>query len=616
MGTTACLDEETILGFIEGGLPSEELARVESHVRGCESCQERLSLGLAAASAPPPRGGRAGIAPGGTATSSAELSCRFLVPLLDLAEARVPGADTAAFLDSWHTGVEPLRNESSWVSLRFCEAFVEWLAARIGIDPIIEQTLRDSYSPRTMGLLYPFVRAFGSPRVGYGRLPSLVKLLNRKSDVQVVEIGRNWATITFGPMREELRERSPLICRVRRAQIAAGPTVWNLPLAIVNEAECQVEGGDRCVYQVTWVEPSRWRRSLLVGGAAALLGWAVPGTGWPAVVLAMAIGVGGVHLLGAFRDLREHRALEDLKMNALARVTRLLPLPSPSPTSDTPAPAAPPDDRSPSLGMVLPQPGQLLAGRYRIGPLLGAGGMSFVFSSIDEAIDQPIAVKLLRPDLSENPRWVERMAREVRLARAIAHPNVCQVMSFGRLEDCCFLTMELATGGNLHQELRSRNAPKPWPERLADAKAIVMGLVAVHEAGIVHRDLTPQNILRFSGGRLAITDFGLAVDRPGKTTVVAGTPNYIAPEVLDGGKVSYASDVWQLGVILHEMLYRRRPKWGQTAAGRVLTSLPDAMDETEARSLYELCAACLDDNPDRRPANAGAVAKTLLALVG
>jgi serine/threonine-protein kinase len=208
------------------------------------------------------------------------------------------------------------------------------------------------------------------------------------------------------------------------------------------------------------------------------------------------------------------------------------------------------------------------------------------------------------------------MAREVRLARAIAHPNVCQVMSFGRLEDCCFLTMELATGGNLHQELRSRNAPKPWPERLADAKAIVMGLVAVHEAGIVHRDLTPQNILRLSGGRLAITDFGLAVDRPGKTTVVAGTPNYIAPEVLDGGKVSYASDVWQLGVILHEMLYRRRPKWGQTAAGRVLTSLPDAMDETEARSLYELCAACLDDNPDRRPANAGAVAKTLLALVG
>jgi hypothetical protein len=467
-----------------------------------------------------------------------------------------------------------------------------------------------------MGLLYPFVRAFGSPRVGYGRLPSLVKLLNRKSDVQVVEIGRNWATIAFGPMREELRERSPLICRVRRAQIAAGPTVWNLPLAIVNEAECQVEGGDRCVYQVTWVEPSRWRRSLLVGVAAALLGWAVPGMGWPAVVLATAIGVGGVHLLGALRDLREHRALEDLKMNALGRVTRLLPLPSPSPTSDTPALEVPPGDRSPPLGMVLPQPGQLLAGRYRIGPLLGAGGMSFVFSAIDEAIDEPVAVKLLRPDLSQNPRWVERMAREVRLARAIAHPNVCQVMSFGRLEDCCFLTMELATGGNLHQELRSRNAPKPWPERLTDAKAIVMGLCAVHEAGIVHRDLTPQNILRFSGGRLAITDFGLAVDRPGKTTVAAGTPNYIAPEVLDGGKVSYASDVWQLGLILYELFYRRRPKWGQTAAGRALTSVPDATDEVGARALHELCAACLDENPDRRPTNAGAVAKALLALVG
>jgi hypothetical protein len=630
VSSTGCLDEDTILGFIEGRLPSEAIARVESHVRACETCQERLSLGLAAAgsarpadpaapaplrTADAPSGGSGGVASsGGVATSSPELSCRFLVPLMDLADARVEAGDVAAFLGAWHTGADVLRNESGWVSLRFCEALVEWLAERVGIDTIIDRTLRESYAPKTMGLLYPFVRAFGSPRVGFGRMPSLVRLLNHANDVQVVEIARNRATITYRPLREELRERSPLICRVRRAQIAAGPTIWNLPLAVVKEEECMITGGDRCVYQVSWVEPSRWRRALLVGAAAAILAWLVPGTSWPALVLAGAIGVGGVHLLGALRDLREHRVLEDLKMNALTRVTRLMPVPSAP--SATPTPPTLPGRGGPPPGMVLPQPGQLLAGRYRIGPLLGAGGMSFVFSAIDEAVDEPVALKLLRPDLSSNPRWVERMAREVRLARAIAHPNVCRVMSFGRVDDCCFLTMELATGGSLHRELRSGAPPRPWADRLADAKAIVLGLVAVHDAGIVHRDLTPQNILRFSGGRLAITDFGLAVDRPGKTTMAAGTPNYMAPEVLDGAKVSYTSDVWQLGVILHELLYGRRPKWGEAAGGRALVAAPEAKAGGAAGSLFELCAACLHADPDQRPANANAVASRLLAIAG
>ena len=623
MGPTACLDEETLLGFVEGRLASEEIALIESHVRGCDGCQERLSLAFAAASSsaarrggtPVPLRGAPELSTPTVASSSPELSCRFLVPLLDLAEARVPPAEVSAFLAAWHTGTEALRNESGWVSLRFCEALVEWLAEKVGIDTIIDKTLRDSYAPKTMGLLYPFVRAFGSPRVGYGRMPSLVRLLNHANDVQVVEIARNRATITYRPMREELRERSPLICRVRRAQIAAGPTIWNLPLAVVTEQECMTTGGDRCVYQVSWVEPSRWRRALLLGAAAALLSWLIPGTGWPAVVLAAAIGVGGVHLVGALRDLREHRVLEDLKMSALTRVTRLMPVPSPAP-SGTSTPPTPSTEPGAPAGMVLPQPGQLLAGRYRIGPLLGAGGMSFVFSAIDEAVAEPIALKLLRPDLSQNPRWVERMAREVRLARAIAHPNVCRVMSFGRIEDSCFLTMELATGGSLHRELRSGAPPKPWPERLADAKAIVFGLVAVHEAGIVHRDLTPQNILRFAGGRLAITEFGLAVDRPGLTTVVAGTPNYIAPEVLDGGKVSYASDVWQLGVILHELLYGRRPMWGVASAGREVVRIAEAAPGAAGERLFDLCAACLHADPAQRPSDASAVVRELLANAG
>jgi serine/threonine-protein kinase len=172
-------------------------------------------------------------------------------------------------------------------------------------------------------------------------------------------------------------------------------------------------------------------------------------------------------------------------------------------------------------------------------------------------------------------------------------------MSFGQVGRHHFLTMELASR-SLARELRFAAGGKPWHERLADAVAIVSGLGAVHAAGIVHRDLTPQNILRFSQGRLAIADFGLAVDQPGNSTAVAGTPNYIAPEILQGERPSFASDIWQLGVILHEMLFDCRP--GQAAA---------AAPASPADALRDLCARCVDSVPANRPADVNAIARAL-----
>jgi Protein kinase domain len=598
-----CLNDETVLGFLEGGLTTAELARVESHALACPTCQELISAGLNAASAH-----QGGPQVGGRATERQELSCRFLVPLLKLAAQRLPAADVSEFLRSWQTSVADLKDESGWVSRRFCEALVEWLAGLVGVDAIIEQTLRDSYSPETMGLLYPFIRAFGSPRVGYARLPSFVSLLNRASDVEVLMRGRNRATITYRPKSEATRERSPLICRVRRAQIGAGPTVWGLPVAIVEEAECQAHGGDRCVYQVTWVEPTRWWRSVLGGALLAAVAWLVSGHSGAVSILAMATGVVVVHWWGARRDLQEQRLLEDLKMSQLGRVDRLHPRGElGSPPSIALAPA--PEGGSPLVeaSTSLPQSGQLLAGRYRIGPLLGAGGMGFVFRATDETTNQPVALKVLRPELSVNPRWVERMECEVRIARAIADPHVCRMISFGLVEGYHFLTMELATG-TLRHELRGGASAKPWGARVDDAKAIVLGLVAIHRAGIVHRDLTPQNILRFSDGRLAIADFGLAMDQPGKTTQIAGTPNHIAPEVLQGGKVTYASDVWQLGVIVHELLYGRRPTPEEIADGPPSSPVDEERSGAGEAALRALCAACMHRDPTQRPENAEAVA--------
>jgi hypothetical protein len=608
----ACLNEETILGFVNGRLAPSELARVESHARDCVRCQELVAAALTVASSAPPASKPSPM--GGAAMSRAELSCRYLMPLLTLAEERGPAVEMAGFLSSWNTSVEALRDEAGWVSLRFCEGLTEWLAARVGIDAIVSQTLRDSYAPSTMGILYPFVRAFGSPRVGYGRMPSLVRLLNRASDVQVIAIQRNRATIAYLPRSEATRERSPLICQVRRAQIAAGPTVWNLPPAVVAEAECQALGGDRCVYHVAWVQPSRWWQSVFAGIIAAALAWISTGGNWPAVLLALIAGITVLRLWGARRDLQELRGLDDVKMNVLSRVTRLQPLASPPGAAGRDGEAAPASvaaTSAPADNDVVvatpPQPGELLASRYRLGPLLGAGGMGFVYSAVDEAAGQTVALKVLRPELSLNPRWVKRMEQEVRMARTIEHPHVCRVMSFGQVDGHCFLTMELATGGNLARELRTPGAPpKEWEDRVGDVRAIVQGLVAVHDAGIVHRDLTPQNILRLSGGRLVIADFGLAVDQPGRTTPVAGTPNRIAPEVLAGGKVSFSSDIWQLGLIMREVLFGLRPD--STAAAAATDPL--------AQQYLGLCAACLREDASARPPNAAAVAQLLSSFDG
>lgn len=609
-----------VLGFVQGGLTTTELARVESHALACETCQELISAGLNAGSAR-----RGGPTVGGNAMGRAELSCRFLVPLLDLTAERIPAAEASRFLEAWQTSAAALKDESGWVSRRFCEALVEWLAERIGVSAIIDRTLRDSYSPKTMGLLYPFVRAFGSPRVGYARLPSFVKLLNRASDVEVLMRGRNRATITYRPMSEATRERSPLICQVRRAQIGAGPTVWNLPPAIVEEAECQALGGDRCVYQIAWVEPTRWWRSLLGGALLAAAAWPVSAHNWSLSILAMATGVGAVHLWGARRDLRELRTLEDLKMGQLGRVGRLNPHGAPTDAAGRvergslpPVAVASPaggQSEGAEAAVPLPQSGQLLAGRYRVGPLLGAGGMGFVFRATDQTTDQMVALKVLRPELSVNPRWVERMEHEVRLARSIEDPHVCRVFSFGHVDEYHFLTMELANG-SLRHELRGLEPTRAWDARVADAKAIVLGLVAIHKAGIVHRDLTPQNILRFADGRLAIADFGLAMDQPGKTTQIAGTPNRIAPEVLANGKVTYASDVWQLGMIVYEVLYGRRPTPDELVDAPSSTPAVEDGIAMGGEALRDLCAACVHPDPKRRPENAQAVARRFPIVAG
>jgi signal transduction histidine kinase len=230
-----------------------------------------------------------------------ELSCRWIAPLLDVVEAEKRGSGLEALLARWGVSLPELRDESNWVSLRFCEALVDWLGAEVGPDRLAAEVVRAMYSPRALGVMYPIMRAFGSPRVGYGALPQLIPRMNKVSAITVTRVARGTAEIVYRPASDDQKERSPLICLLRRAQIAAGPTLWSLPPARVEETECQSRGGACCRYQVRWVERASVR-GLIIGLAC---GTAIALAPLPGVVTAVvALVAGGA--LGRIWDLRAH----------------------------------------------------------------------------------------------------------------------------------------------------------------------------------------------------------------------------------------------------------------------------------------------------------------------
>jgi serine/threonine-protein kinase len=258
--------------------------------------------------------------------------------------------------------------------------------------------------------------------------------------------------------------------------------------------------------------------------------------------------------------------------------------------------------------------GSVLAGRYQIEAIIGRGGSGVVLRAFDRVAKTPIAIKILKGDLARDPHWMERFSRELRLARQIQHPNVCRVFDIGEADGHRFLTMELAAAGTLRDDLKPDAPLRPLSQRLADVNAVISGLAAIHAAGIVHRDIKPDNLLRMNDGRLVLSDFGLATN-PSEApvmTVMVGTPTYMAPEVVFGEPATVQSDVWALGVVIYELIFGRRPAWQTTRRGRVMR-LPDAalMRTSAERRLAGLCQLCLADGPADRPSDAGEVAKLL-----
>jgi serine/threonine protein kinase len=214
--------------------------------------------------------------------------------------------------------------------------------------------------------------------------------------------------------------------------------------------------------------------------------------------------------------------------------------------------------------------GELIAGRFLVVRLLGAGGLGEVYEVTDQALGTSVALKILSPSVATDPVMLERFRREIQNARRITHPNVCRVFDLGihpaSDQHRFFVTMEVLAGESLAAHLQPRPALTP-AEALPILTQLAAGLQAAHDSGVIHRDLKPANVMLLPdpARRVVITDFGLAISVDQldlgltETWELLGTPEYMAPEQTKRGSATPATDVYALGLIAFEMLTRRSP---------------------------------------------------------
>jgi hypothetical protein len=268
--------------------------------------------------------------------------------------------------------------------------------------------------------------------------------------------------------------------------------------------------------------------------------------------------------------------------------------------------------------------GSIAAGRYRLLAAIGTGGAGEVFSAEDLLLQQTVALKFLRRRAHVKARAAE-LLNEVRMARRVRHPNVCQIFDVGEAEGERFISMEYVRGPNLAEELR-RIGALARPKALQVAHQLCAGLSAIHRQGIVHGDLKPANVMLDERGDVRILDFGISEARkeaapdtagPAPAKPLIGTPAYLAPERWQGSGVTVEADIYALGLILYEVFSGVRPivaenalayrhRHETTVAPPLSTHVADVDGAVES-----IIERCLAKSPAERPASAIEVARAL-----
>ncbi|HET7293634.1 MAG TPA: serine/threonine-protein kinase [Vicinamibacteria bacterium] len=263
--------------------------------------------------------------------------------------------------------------------------------------------------------------------------------------------------------------------------------------------------------------------------------------------------------------------------------------------------------------------GTLIGARYEILLLLGRGGMGTVYRARDRVLEEEVALKVLRSDLGEAAEMEARFRAEIKLARTVSHPNVCRIHEYGEDGALRYISMELIEGENLRERLR-RVGPLPPEEATRIAIDVARGLEAIHDAGVVHRDLSPFNVTLDAKERVRVMDFGIAKRVAGGTGAgsaagyVLGNPEYMSPEQARGRRVDTRSDLYSLGVVLFEMLTGRPPFRGATPVETLMqhAEAPPPLDDPALTpTLRAVLERALAKEPEARFETAHAMAAAL-----
>lgn len=273
--------------------------------------------------------------------------------------------------------------------------------------------------------------------------------------------------------------------------------------------------------------------------------------------------------------------------------------------------------------------GRVVAGRYELSTIIGQGGMGQVWTGYDQRLDRRVAVKLLRPDKvagQEADELRRRFVRECRVTARVDHPGLVTVHDAGSEGEELFLVMQYVDGADLADHLAEHD-PYPWQWSVAVAAQLCAVLSAVHAVPIVHRDLKPRNVMVKQDGTVTVLDLGVASVMDTDTTRLThtgspiGSPAYMAPEQAMGGAVGPYTDLYALGVLLHELLSGQVPFTGTTALGvlhRHLYEPPVPVRQLRPEvpeALETLVLRLLAKDPQHRPASAQETYEQLLPLL-
>jgi len=268
------------------------------------------------------------------------------------------------------------------------------------------------------------------------------------------------------------------------------------------------------------------------------------------------------------------------------------------------------------------KPGTVLANRYEVRELLGEGGMGSVYKAHDRFLDEEVALKLLRSGFASTAEATIRFRSEIKLARKVTHKNVCRIHEYSEIDGMRFLSMEYVEGSNLKDLVRGKGG-LAVEEARDIAIQIAKGLQAIHDRGIIHRDLKTANIMRDPNGDIRLMDFGIAKQwqehaGEGLTGVgdALGTPEYMSPEQARGQALDFRSDIYSLGVCLFELLTGELPFLGKSALDTLIKHIqePPPITSAIAEEFHPILEKSLAKEPADRYASARGVIADLRAL--